>query len=78
MFYGDRIRGLREDRDISQTTIAEELHVAQTTYSDYESGKIRIPVETLIQLAEYYDVDMNYICGITREKNSFPGNNKRR
>ncbi len=78
MFYGDRIRGLREDHDISQTTIAEALHVAQTTYSDYENGRVRIPVDTLIQLAEYYDVDMNYICGITRERNSFPGKKTKR
>ncbi len=74
MFYGDRIRGLREDNDISQAALAEELHVAQTTYSEYESGKIRIPVDTLIRLAEFYDVDMNYICGVTRKKNSFPKN----
>ena len=72
MHYSQRIRALREDRDYTQTEIAKLLHVGQRTYADYELGKTRIPVDSLITLAEFYDVDMNYICGITREKRCFP------
>ena len=71
MNYIDRIKNLREDNDFSQTYIAKILHVAQTTYSDYESGKVRLPVESLIRLAQLYDVDMNYICGISDSKHPF-------
>ena len=49
----------------NQTQVARAIHVAQTTYSDYEKGKVRIPVECLIQLAKFYDVDMNYITGVS-------------
>ncbi len=68
----ERIRNLREDSDKSQTEIAALIHVGQKTYSDYETRKTRIPVESLIILAKYYNVDMNYICGITDEKQTFP------
>ncbi len=45
MDYKIRIRNLREDRDLNQTVVARAIHVAQTTYSDYENGKVRIPIE---------------------------------
>lgn len=72
MKTSERIRNLREDFDYNQTEIAKQLHVAQTTYSDYENGKVRIPVDTLITLAKIYDVDMNYISGVSNDKKHFP------
>lgn len=72
MNYIQRIRALREDNDLNQTKIASMLHIAQTTYSDYEKGKVRIPLEYLIELARFYDVDLNYIAGISDIKNRFP------
>ena len=72
MNYRQRIRALREDSDLTQTHIAGLLNVGQRTYADYELGKTRIPVDSLIILARFYNVDMNYICGITRQKQPFP------
>ena len=68
----DRIRSLREDNDIKQLKIAQLLNVGQKTYSDYETRKIRIPLESVIILAKYYNVDMNYITGISDVKKPFP------
>ena len=48
MHYTERIRALREDRDLNQTMVAQAIHVAQTTYTEYEKGKVRKPVECLI------------------------------
>ena len=70
--YENRIRSLREDKDLTQQNIADILKIGQKTYSDYELGKTRIPLESVIILAEYYDVDMNYICGVSDIKNKFP------
>lgn len=70
--YCERIHALREDSDLNQTQVARLLNVAQTTYSDYEKGKVRMPIELLIQLARFYNVDMNYICGVSNVKNTFP------
>lgn len=72
MKCAERIRALREDHDLTQHYIATILHVAQTTYSDYEKGKVRIPLECLIKLAKLYDVNLDYIAGISDEKNPFP------
>ncbi|WP_341465130.1 helix-turn-helix transcriptional regulator [Hydrogenoanaerobacterium saccharovorans] len=66
------MRALREDKDLKQIQIAELLHVGQKTYSDYETRKIRIPLESMIKLAKFYNVDLNYICGISSEKRNYP------
>ena len=52
MDYLERIKGLREDRDITQSEIAKYLNVAQNTYSQYESGKRELPVGVLINCAD--------------------------
>lgn len=72
MGCNERIRALREDRDLTQTQIAELLHVGQKTYSDYELGKTRIPLDSVVILARYYNVSMDYICGVSKERRPFP------
>ena len=72
MTYTERIRALREDTDKTQAQIAALLQVGQRTYCDYEKGKTRIPVDSLIILAKLYNVSMDYICGISDEKRPFP------
>lgn len=72
MHYKERIRNLREDNDYTQSQIAKILNVVQRTYADYELGKTRIPVDSLTKLARFYNVDMNYISGISDIKNMFP------
>ena len=72
MNYAERIRALREDSDKTQTEIAKLLKVGQRTYCDYELGKTRIPVDSLIILAKLYNVSMDYICGLSDNKGLFP------
>jgi transcriptional regulator with XRE-family HTH domain len=67
MDYLARIRSLREDNDYSQKAIGNLLNVGQKTYSDYELGKTRIPLESVIRLARFYGVSMDYICGLSDE-----------
>lgn len=66
------IRNLREDSDKTQTELADFLNVKQTTYSKYELGKINIPIEVFIKLADYYDVSVDYLLGRTSKKNFKP------
>jgi transcriptional regulator with XRE-family HTH domain len=68
MLKFENIRNLREDVDQTQTQLAEYLNVKQTTYSKYELGKINIPVEVLIKLADYYDVSIDYLVGRSKKK----------
>ena len=72
MNYADRIRALREDNDKTQSEIAALLQIGQRTYCDYELGKTRIPVDGLIILAKFYNVSMDYICGVSDKRAPFP------
>lgn len=63
-----RIRDTREDWDYTQKQIAEYLNIKQATYSDYENGKINVPVEAFIKLAELYNVSIDYLTGLSDNK----------
>lgn len=72
MEYLQRIRNLREDHDYTQTCVAYYLKISQRTYADYELGNTRIPLDAMILLARFYNVDMNYICCVSDKKAPFP------
>lgn len=67
-----RLRDLREDRDITQTVLAEMLHLRQNTYSQYENGQRQVPLDILIRLAAYYQTSVDYILGLTDEPKPYP------
>lgn len=64
----EKIRDLREDHDKTQTELADYLHIKQTTYSKYELGKINIPIEAFMKLADYYNVTVDYLIGRESKK----------
>ena len=61
----NRLRYLREDNNLTQTQVANLLHIKQTTYSGYEIGAHNIPVDALIKLADYYNTSIDYLVGRT-------------
>lgn len=65
--YYPRLRDLREDKDLTQTELVEILHMHKTTYTNYEQGKREIPFSLAIRLAEFYNVSLDYIAGLTQE-----------
>lgn len=60
-----RIRDLREDRDLKQREVAAHLNCSQRVYSNYELGQRDIPTDVLIRLSEFYQVSVDYILGLT-------------
>ena len=60
-----RLRDLREDHDLTQSALANLLHIKQNTYSQYESGQRQLPVDVLIQLSTIYQTSADYILGLT-------------
>ena len=66
-----RIRDLREDADLNQTQVAKMLGMSQTGYSKYETGENDIPTQALIKLAQFYNVSIDYLLGLsdTKERN---------
>ena len=72
MKYNERIREIREDNSLTQQIIADLLHIGQRTYADYESGKTRIPVDSLLILARFYDVSLDFITGASNIRSAYP------
>jgi len=70
--YKERIRELREDKDLTQTQIAEVLNINQTVYSRYEGGRAKMPIHHLITLADYYNTSTDYILGRTNDPKPYP------
>lgn len=68
----DHLRGLREDRDLSQQDMANILNVHQTTYSDYELGRLNIPISTLKTLSQFFDTSVDYLLGLTDVREPYP------
>ena len=64
MEYCDRLRQLREDKDLTQAETAAILKIDQSYYSKYERGKHPMPVEHLATLCEFYGVSADYILGL--------------
>lgn len=65
-----RIRDLREDADLYQKDLVKILNCSQQTYSDYERGKLDIPTEVLLALADYYNTTTDYILGRTNRRDN--------
>lgn len=71
-----RLKDLREDKDLKQSTVANFLNISQTNYSKYELEKINIPVNTLRNLALFFDTSIDYLLGLTDESKPYPRKNK--
>ena len=63
-----KIRDLREDRDLKQRELAEYLNCSQRVYSNYERGELDIPTEILIKLADFHKVSVDYLLERTDKK----------
>lgn len=71
MLY-ERIRNLREDKDLSQSTIANFLNISQRSYSRYENDDRSIPIEILSRLADFHNTSVDFLIGRTDIKEPYP------
>ena len=58
-----KLKGLREDNDLTQTQIAEVLGTSQTMYARYERGANEMPIRHLVTLCKFYNVSADYLLG---------------
>lgn len=73
----ERIRALREDRDLTQKKVANYLRCTQVCYSYYELGRRDIPSDVLIRLAEFYQTSTDYLLGRTDVPRPYPKSRRR-
>ena len=64
MKYSQRLRDLREDKDLNQEDVAKILGTTQSYYAQYENGKRELPFSRAILLAKFYNVSLDYLAGI--------------
>ena len=67
----NRLKDLREDKDLLQKDVAEYLNISQTNYSKYELDKINIPIDSLKKLALFYNTSIDYILNLTNIKEPY-------
>ena len=63
--FGERLKMLRKAKKLKQTDMAALLNITPRHYQDMEYGKINVPALTLIKLADYFDVSLDYLVGRT-------------
>ena len=68
----NRLKDLREDKDMNQTNLAKILGMSQTGYSKYETGENDIPTQILVKLAIFYNTSIDYLLGLTNTKLPYP------
>ncbi len=67
-----RIRDLREDGDLTQREMGAALHCSQQVYANYELGQRDIPTAILIELARFHRTSVDYILGLTDQREPYP------
>lgn len=68
-----RIRNLREDKDLTQTELAQYLSISQRTYSRYENDERTIPIEILCKIADFHNTSVDYLLNRTNIREPYPG-----
>lgn len=67
MNYRERMRSLREDRDLTQAQVAKILQKSQQGYNHIEIGRAELKIDDLIHLCDFYGVTADYLIGRTEE-----------
>ena len=65
MDYRQRLREVREDRDLSQAEVGKILNKSQQGYSHIENGRAELKIEDLITLCKFYHLSADYLIGLT-------------
>lgn len=68
----DRLKEIRQDRDLQQIDIAKVFKTSQVQYSRYERGIRVMPVDKIAKLAKFYDVSIDYLLGLTDIRKPYP------
>ena len=71
MTLGEKLKGLREDRDLKQIDVAQEINVLQASLSNYELDINQPDLSVLVKLANFYNVNIDYLLGNTDIKSSW-------
>lgn len=63
-----RLEGLREERDLFKKDVAKNIGVVESVYSEWENEKLSIPTKRLVQLANFFEVNIDYMVGLSDKR----------
>lgn len=61
----NRLEDLRDEKNLYKKNVAQNIGVVESVYSEWENGRVSIPTKRLYQLAEFFEVNIDYLIGIT-------------
>lgn len=67
----DRLKEIREERNLTQREVADALEVDRSTYAGWETGKDTIPLRRLNKLSDYYKISVDYMTGLSNVTSSY-------
>lgn len=76
MNYRERMKNIREDRDLTQSKVGKILNKSQQGYNHIEVGRSELKIEDLILLCKFYDLSADYIIGLTDNAVSYKSKDK--
>ncbi len=71
MRYRERLRNVREDRDLTQAEVGKILNKSQQGYNHIEAGRAELKIEDLILLCKFYNLSADYLVGLTDDPKPF-------
>ncbi len=73
MDYRERIKSVREDRDLTQAQVGKLLDKSQQGYNHIEAGRAELKIDDLIRLCKFYDLSADYLIGLTDDPAPYKG-----
>lgn len=69
-----RLEDLRDEKDLLKKQVAKDIGVVESVYSEWENGKLSIPTKRIYQLANYFEVNIDYMLGISNHRTHIKSN----
>ena len=69
--YRERLRNIREDRDLTQAELGRLLNKSQQGYNHIEAGRAELKIDDLVKLCKFYNLSADYLIGLTNKKTSY-------
>lgn len=69
--YRDRLRGIREDRDLTQAELGRLINKSQQGYNHIEAGRAELKIDDLVKICKFYNLSADYIIGLTDKKKTY-------
>jgi len=71
MMYRERLRAVREDRDLTQEQLGEIINKSQQGYNHIETGRAELKIDDLVKLCKFYDLSADYLIGLINDPKSY-------